>query len=241
MVECQLPKLKVASSSLVTCSSFPQKICKSAVDPRTQTSLREVHMKSAIILFGCLAFLFLSSSAGSAPARQQNQREEFVATGNMPSVGGGEMIGPGSTVNVNIVLDSYSTDQEARVMVSQFASGGYKALRKSLGKATVKGRITLGRDGSFELKLVRSKTTAGIRRIFAVGERPIRFFDAYYSGRTHDYQFGVLQLELKADGGAEDGSGVLIHGGRVKVLEADAITLEESAVQPVRLAGVRKP
>jgi hypothetical protein len=28
-------------------------------------------MKSAIILFGCLAFLFLSSSAGSAPANQQ--------------------------------------------------------------------------------------------------------------------------------------------------------------------------
>jgi len=199
-------------------------------------------MKSAIILFGCLAFLFLSSSAGSAPANQQNQREEFVATGNMPSVGGGEMIGPGSTVNVNIVLDSYSTDQEARVMVSQFASGGYKALRKSLKKATVKGTITFnGRDGRFDLKLVRSKTTDGIRRIFAVGELPIHFFDAYYSGRTHDYQFGILRLEFKADGGAEDGSGVLIHGGRIKVLEADAITLEESAVQPVRLAGVRKP
>jgi hypothetical protein len=57
-----------------------------------------------------------------------------VATGNMPSVGGGEMIGPGSTVNVNIVLDSYSTDQEARVMVSQFASGGYKRCESPLEK-----------------------------------------------------------------------------------------------------------
>src|SRR5262249_48375588 len=198
-------------------------------------------MKSAFILFGCLIFLLLLSSSRPAPARSQNQREEFVARGLMPSVNGSEMIGAGATVNVSIYLDSYSTEAEARAMASQFAAGGYKALRKALEKATLKGRITIsGREGSYDLKLLRAKTTDGARRIFAVGERPIRFLDAYYSGRTHDEQFGILQLEWKIAGGLEDGSGVLVHGGRIKGLEADGIPLENSVSEPVRLAGVRK-
>jgi hypothetical protein len=198
-------------------------------------------MKSAFLLFGCLVFLLLSSSSELAPARPQSQREEFLAIGYMPSVNGGEMIGPGSNVNVNIQLDGYSTDAEAHAMASQFAAGGYKALRKALEKATPKGRITFnGRDGSFDLKLLRSKTIEGIRRVFAVGELPIHFLDAYYPGRTHDYHFGILQLELPAAGGPEDGSGVLVHAGTIKILEADAITLEDSPSRPVRLASVRK-
>lgn len=197
-------------------------------------------MKKAFVSFGCLVVL-LSSSSGPAPARPQNPREEFVAIGNMPAVNGSEMVGAGATVNVYIYLDSFSTDGEARAMASQFASGGYKALRKALEKATLKGRITIsGREGAYDLKLLRAKTTEGARRIFAVGERPIRFLDAYYSGRTHDYQFGILQLELKSAGGLESGSGVLVHGGTIKGLEADAITVEDSVFEPVRLASVRR-
>src|SRR5262245_54872296 len=200
----------------------------------------EVHMKSAFILIGCLVCLSLSNTS-PAPPCPSSPREEFVAIGNMPSVTGSEMVGPGATINVSIYLDSYSTDAEARAMASQFSGGGYKALRKALEKATLKGRITVsGREGSYDLKLLRSTTTDGGRRIFAVGERPIRFLDAYYSGRTHDEQFGILQLELKTTGRLEEGSGVLVHGGRIKGLEADTITLEDSTFEPVRLAGVRR-
>jgi hypothetical protein len=198
-------------------------------------------MKTAFFLAICLVSVWLSNAGGLASLAPQAQREEFTAEGKMPSVSGSDMVGAGASANFSIYVDSYSSDLEARAMASEFALGGYKALRKALDKAPLKGRITMaGRDGSYELKLIRSQPTENGRRIFAVGGRAIRFLDAYYSGRSHDYHFGVLQLELKSNDGREPGSGVLFHRARITKLEADTIALEDFGIEPARLTNVLK-
>jgi len=200
-----------------------------------------MRMKAATISLGCLFCLGLALASAPVPARLVIPNEEFTAVANMPSVNGNAMVGPGAASNVNIFLDNFTSDAEARAMASAFASGGYKSLRSAFKKATLKGRITMeGRNGSYELKLLRSKPTEGGRRIFAVGERAIRFLDAYYPGRSQDYQFGILELDLKTDGSVEEGTGTLVYGGRIKTLEADSISLEDFGIEPVRLTGVRK-
>jgi hypothetical protein len=201
---------------------------------------REVQMKVATILVGLLILLSLPAIGGPASTDATQSREEFAATGQMPTIAGSAMVGAGATADITISIDSYSSDEEASAMASAFASGQHKALRKALQKATVKGRITFaGRNGFYELKLVRAKNTPNGRQIFGLGEGSIRFLDAYYSGRSHLEEFGVLQLDLTRNNGAEEGSGALVHKAIIKTLAADSIVLDNHGIEPVRLT-VRK-
>ncbi len=128
----------------------------------------------------------------------------------------------------------------ARMMAAKFAKGGHKALRTQLEKAALKGRIEVqGRNGYYDLKLVRSQATENGRKIFAIGERAIRFFDTYYPGRSKLDEFGILQLELQINNGQEEGSGTLIHAARIKSLDADKITLDDHGLEPVLLKYVQ--
>src|SRR5947207_8621136 len=133
------------------------------------------------------------------------------------------MVGPGANAELTISIDNYSSDEEARTMVAAFAKGQHKALRKDLEKASVKARIAfVGRNGFYELKLLRTKKTPNGRQIFGIGERSIRFLDAYYSGRSPLEEFGILQLDLTNNNGVEAGAGTLVYKAQIKSLCADS-------------------
>jgi hypothetical protein len=197
-------------------------------------------MKVAIIVLAFLALVGASVLAEPAPISALQSREEFAAVGQMPTIAGSPMVGPGATADITISIDNYSSDDEARTMVAAFTKGQHKALRKDLEKASVKARLAIvGRNGFYELKLLRTKKTPDGRQIFGIGERSVRFLDAYYSGRSHLEEFGILQLELKNNNGVEEGSGTLIHKAQIKSLTPDSISLDDHGIEPVRLT-VRK-
>jgi len=198
-------------------------------------------MKIAIIVLGFLALMGASVLAEPTPINASQTREEFAAVGQMPTIAGSTMVGPGATADITISVDNYSSDDEARTMVAAFAKGQHKALRSALAKASVKARITfVGRNGFYDLKLLRSTKTPNGRQIFGIGEKSIRFLDAYYSGRWHLEEFGILQLELTNNNGVEEGSGAMIHKAQIKSLTADSITLDNHGIEPVRLTVRRQ-
>ena len=201
-------------------------------------------MKVATIVLGFVVLMGVSAIGGpapiSAPQTREGSREELSAVGRMPPIAGSPMVGPGSTVDITISIDNYSSDEEAGTMAAAFAKGQHKALRKALEKASVKARITfVGRNGSYELKLMRTKSTPNGRQIFGIGEKSIRFLDAYYSGRSHLEEFGILQLDLTNNSGIAEGSGTLVHKAQIKSLSVDSLTLDDQGIEPVRLT-VRK-
>jgi hypothetical protein len=116
------------------------------------------------------------------------------------------------------------------------------SLLKALEKQKTIGKIRLtGRAGFYDFKLIRSHQTEGGRRIYAVGDRPVGFLEAYAGGRSRDYPFGILQLDLKTNSkGKEEGQGALIYSGKIKVLERNSIEVESYGIEPIRLLGVRK-
>ena len=198
-------------------------------------------MKVAIIVLGFLALMGASVLAGPTPINASQTREEFAAVGQMPTIAGSTMVGPGATADITISVDNYSSDDEARAMIAAFTRGQHKALRSALAKASVKARITfVGRNGFYELKLLRSTKTPNGRQIFGIGEKSIRFLDAYYSGRWHLEEFGILQLELTNNNGVEEGSGAMIHKAQIKSLTPDSITLDNHGIEPVHLTVRRQ-
>lgn len=149
----------------------------------------------------------------------------------------------GSTLNVTIYLNSYSTPEDAQRLHSILADNGPAGLLKALQKMKPIGRIErAGTIGFYDFKFILSKPTPGGRHIYAVADRPIGFLEAYYSSRSKDYPFGIMELDLKSDEdkGKEKGEGTLIYAAKLKLLDGDRVDIENVTFAPIRLLGVRK-
>lgn len=188
----------------------------------------------------CLLLAVLGLSL-SMPAQGQKS-EKFSALAYMPHGAGPAMVGAGARMNVDLWVDSYTSDAEAKSMAGTLMQGGPDALLKALEKAKTIGKIRLtGRAGFYDFKLIRSHQTESGRRIYAVGDRPIGFLEVYAGSRSQDYPFGILQLELKKnDKGREEGTGALLYSAKIKVLEGNSIDVESYGIGPIKLMGVRK-
>ena len=198
-------------------------------------------MKARFFLV-CLLLAVLGSSLLMPAPAQGWKSEKFSALAHMPHGAGPAMVGAGARMNVDLWLDSYTSDAEAKSMAGTLVEAGPDALLKVLEKAKTIGKIRLtGRAGFYDFKLIRSHQTANGRRIYAVGDRPIGFLEVYAGSRSQDYPFGILQLELKKNSkGREEGTGALLYSARIKVLEGNSIDVESYGIGPIQLLGVRK-
>ncbi|HKU72324.1 MAG TPA: hypothetical protein VJR02_00255 [Pyrinomonadaceae bacterium] len=190
----------------------------------------------------CLLLAVLGWSLSLPAPAQGFKSEKFSALAYMPHGAGPAMVGAGARVNVDLWVDAYTPDGEAKLMAGALMEGGPVALLKALEKAKTIGKIRLtGRAGFYDFKLIRSHQTAEGRRIYAVGDRPVGFLEAYAGQRSLDYPFGILQLELKKNSkGREEGTGALLYSAKIKVLEGNSIDVESYGIGPIKLLGVRK-
>ncbi len=175
------------------------------------------------------------------PAQAMAKGEQFSALGVLPAGAGVRMVGAGSTMNLNIYINEYTSDADAQVLAKTLVEAGSDALLKALEKRDSIGKVQLVRRvGFFDLKLIRSRPIEGGRRIIGVCDRPIQFLEAYAGTRSQDYTFGIVILDLKTNKkGKEEGVGQLIYAAKVK-LDGKTVEVENYGVEPMRLQGVRK-
>jgi len=194
------------------------------------------------IAFCALAIVALVLSIPAPAQEQKPKSEKFGALAYMPHGAGPAMVGSGARVNVDLYVRQYTSDEEARSLAGALLEGGSEALLSRLEKTKSIGKITLtGRVGFYDLKLIRSHQTPEGRRIYAVGDRPVGFLEAYVNNRSRDYPFGILQLELKRnEKGREEGTGALLYAAKIKVLDGKSIDVESYGIDAIRLLGVRK-
>lgn len=200
-------------------------------------------MKARLVIV-CLLLAVLGLSLSiAAPAQEQKRKsEKFGALAYMPHGAGPAMVGAGARVNVDLYVDNYTSDADAKQWAMLLRESGPNALLKALEKAKTIGKIRLtGRVGFYDFKLIRSHKTENGRRIYAVGDRPVGFLEVYAGNRSMDYPFGILQLDLKTNSkGREEGTGALIYSAKIKVLEGNSIDVETYGIGPIQLMGVRK-
>ena len=200
-------------------------------------------MKSINLIALFLALLCVSFAVPRGAAQEQSGNEKFSALGYLQSGAGMRMVGAGSTFNVDIYIERYSTDEESKVLQKALLEGGSEAVQKALQKMDSIGKITLtGRVGFFDLKFIRSHQTGEGRRIYALTDRPIGFLEAYYSNRSVDYDFGLMQLDVKPDKKKkkEKGEGALIYAAKLKLINGNSLEIETYGNSPVQLRSVRK-
>lgn len=143
----------------------------------------------------------------------------------------------GTVRPIDIYINDYSSDAEAQQLAGAFADGGSRALFKVLTKMKSKGRIApVGRVG-YEVRYIRSSQTPNGRKIVMLTDRPIGFLEAYYGTRSRDYQYALIELNIKDD---RKGEGSLIYAAKVKAFTGDTIEVENFGIQPAKLMVVRK-
>jgi len=182
-----------------------------------------------LLLLVCVALIMPMSATSGAKGRN----EVFSALAQLPV--------EGRTTNVKIYINGYSTTQDAERLHAALVDGGSKALLKVLSKMKSMGRIEReGTVGNYDFKLILSKPTATGRHIYAVADRPIGFLEEYFSTRSKDFPFGILELDLKEDNEKEKGEGTLIYAAKVRVVSGDKVEIENLSFAPIRLLGVRQ-
>jgi hypothetical protein len=205
-------------------------------------------MKARLLIGSCLLVVLAFGVSMRSTAQDKDKKEDkpksekFSALAYMPHGAGPAMVGAGARVNVDLWVNSYTSDAEAKTMATALLEGGSDSLLKALEKGDTIGKIRLnGRAGFYDFKLIRSHQIEGGRRIYAVGDRPIGFLEAYAGNRSQDYPFGIMQLDLKKNSkGREEGTGALLYAAKIKVLENNRIELESYGIGAIRLLGVRK-
>jgi hypothetical protein len=181
----------------------------------------------------CLLASCILVALVAAPSPAGPTSEKFSAVAYLPS--------GGRTANVDIIIDGYTSDQQAQQLQSLLFDSGPNAVLKALDRMPRLGKIQgVGRLSFYDFKVVRSQSTPQGRHIVAVADRPISFLEAYYNTRSKDYRFGVMELDLHNDGDHEVGEGQLIYAAKVKVVGPGQIEVENYGIDPVRLIGVRR-
>jgi hypothetical protein len=195
---------------------------------------RVIDLLFAICFLSVTAFSQTTQQPKPAPS-PQTKPEHFSAVASLSRA-------PATTASwMDVRVKRYSSNARTQQMAALLVEGGQDALVKALEKLKPIGHVSLSnRVGFFDLKLIRSRKTPTGRRIIGVSDRPIGFLEAYNSGRSTDYQLGIIVLDLKINKkGKEVGEGMLIYAAEVKIKNGK-LEIEYLGMEPIRLANVRK-
>ena len=162
--------------------------------------------------------------------KAQQKRESYAAV----IVGTGGRIG-GRTVNLNINIDTYTTDQQVQEYLVQLREEGQDALRTTLEKVKV-GRIAPVATTGTDLSIARVFQTEEGKVIRLVTPRPVPFLEAYRHGRSMDYPFTIMELRLDKEG---KGEGSIMGGAKLSFNEEGRLDIESYGNQYAKLVNVR--
>ena len=186
-----------------------------------------------------LGFALVVSCAAGAGAEEKKNRETFFATvlqqANMRLPGGG-------TFQLTMNVDQWTSIEERKRLVAVFKEGGSEALMKELHKARA-GYIVppaFARWPSWEVDVASSIPQPDGGRIVRLStERPIVFGEAYYNTRSTEYEFGIVEQKLDADG---EGEGVTIPAAKLSLSDKGEIVVATLpyTTGPQKLIGVRQ-
>lgn len=173
---------------------------------------------------------FIVLVAGLMPAAAKDPVDRITAV----AIGTGGPLG-GRSIQLSIRIDEYTSDQELQRLAEVLAEKGGDALRKEMEKLKV-GRIApSGRVGN-DIAVARSRKTDTGRRILIVTARNMSFMELRRGGRSTEYPFGWMQIDVDDEG---KGQGTVIVAGRVSFNKEGGLAVESLGQQNVRLTNVR--
>ncbi|HEU4388459.1 MAG TPA: hypothetical protein VFV34_11725, partial [Blastocatellia bacterium] len=174
----------------------------------------------------------------SWPAGAQEKKKEpsgkEVYTGTIVT-----MSGKMHTVGFNLTVTGKTSDEEAANYLAILASEGQEALLKASRKNKLGYISATGQTGR-DLLFVRDGELNGKRRLVAVFERWVGFFEARGGYRSLDYPWAIMEIIFDEKG---KGTGTFIAGAWIKIekdkkTEKLRLEIENFGTFPSKVMGV---
>jgi hypothetical protein len=142
----------------------------------------------------------------------------------------------GKSFGVNIYITGWTTDQQVQDYIGVLKEKGPNGLVSAMEKTSDVGRLSpTGFVGS-GFRFARYRPTAdGGLHIVMVTNRPMSFGELYRGGRSLDYQFGIVVLNVDKNG---KGTGTLAPVCKIKFNKKNELEIENYGQKPFRLANV---
>ena len=118
----------------------------------------------------------------------------------------------GSTMPIDIRVDRYNTDEDMKKLADLLVEGGQDKLLRALEKEDVGQVSPVGRIGT-PLAVARKFVQGNKTIIRLAAARDMAFVELRRSGRSVDYPYTILQLELDEKG---NGTGTAITAARIR-------------------------
>jgi hypothetical protein len=179
-----------------------------------------------------LAGIFLTAAALAVQEKAKAVKEDF--SGNLLLWAAGAM--SGRSTRLTMTIEHWTTDEERAALLKELTEGGSDALLKAMRKTTV-GYVRTAQSLRYALNIASSFQTEKGRVIRLVTERPIAFGEAAISTRSMDYEFGVIEFTLNAEG---KGEGVVIPTAKVSISKDGKLEVETLGTGPQKLLNVKK-
>jgi hypothetical protein len=171
--------------------------------------------------FGYVSGLLVILMACVVPASSYGQKplETISATAT------GTSTQMGKTVGVQIIVNQFSTPEDRKILVDAFKSGKQAGMVKALTKMKSVGRIAITGTLGFDLSYIALIPSPTGRKIRFITNRPIRFAEAYYNGRTTDYDVTGGEIDLN-DSDKDKSTGVLYPAAKLGIDKKGQLDIE---------------
>lgn len=157
--------------------------------------------------------LLLLAGAGTIVHAQGRMTIQATAMGTSTQMG--------KIVNVNILIQQFSTPDDQKALIQAFKRSGQDGLVNVLEDMKPKGRVRFASGGvGNDVKYIIELPSQNGRRLRLVTDRNLAFGELYHGTRSRDYSVGAIELVLTSDG---KGSGT--------VLPACKLTLDKKTQQ----------
>jgi hypothetical protein len=183
-------------------------------------------ISAAVVIVGVLLLSGLRGVAGDE--KSLNEVYQAQAMGQNTQMG--------KTFNVTIHIEEYSTPEERQALIDSFNAAGSEGLSNALEKMPAKGRIAITGTLGYDISFARKLPTEDGFKLRVLTNRPINFGEAWYNGRSTDYNLSVLELELNKETGK--GGGTLIPASTFKVDKKTGELTIEAFQNPWKLVNV---
>jgi hypothetical protein len=142
----------------------------------------------------------------------------------------------GKSFGLDVYITAWTTDQQVKDYGSALKEKGPDGLVSMMEKTDDVGRLSpTGFVGSgFRFARYRPTPNGGLH-IVMVTNRPMSFGELYRSGRSTDYQFGIVVLDVDKNG---KGTGKLAPICKIKFDKKNELEIENYGQKPFRLANV---
>ena len=186
-------------------------------------------MTILFVLSGCTLSNTFAQKGDNKPLTDLPRQFAATAFGQAGSVAG-------KSFGANIYITGWTTDQQVQDFISVLKEKGPDGLVKAMEKTGDVGRLSpTGFVGS-GFRFARYRPTAdGGLHIVMVTNRPMSFGELYRGGRSTDYQFGIVVLNVDKNG---KGTGTLAPVCKIKFNKKKELEIENYGQKPLRLANV---